>query len=229
MPEKKPKQPTDIRVTITRKSLRLAESAAIDDARWLCALWHNRFGACLVLDNDRFRALVRRLVDQGFTRDQVADAIRAYHEHCTTDRWRLEHPEARLTLASFLFNERFEHWIEEGEKLAAKSRGQQARAVERKAEREQITTMEGLWAHYQSMPLYDQKLLLDRACAEAEARGVLRGGRSAHSPFVKPILLKLLQRDLAAAGRTAGPIGASIDSALEATSDQRPATRKNPR
>lgn len=133
------KSPADIRQTFKRYRLPLAIAARIDDCRRLCAGWHNRFGACLTLDNDRLRALCKRLVDDGFNIEDCVWAVEAYHQHCQTDAWHQKNPGARKTIAAFFADDRFEEWVEKGRELSC--RRQQKVAVDQTTQQHKRTEL----------------------------------------------------------------------------------------
>ena len=118
------KRPSDIRLKFKRKRPPLLWSANYDNARVICASYHNLFGGCLVLDDDRMEAILGHLIDAERSVEQILAAIRAYHRHVTTDPYYRKDDKASSTrpagtnahrdLASFLGCGQFDRFLEEG-------------------------------------------------------------------------------------------------------------------
>jgi hypothetical protein len=114
------KQPTQIRESHGRKRLSLQESSIIDACKRICAAWHNRLGACLVLDYDRLLALRQRLIDQQIPEDHILAGVEAYAYECLTNKQRIANPQMRMDFATFIRSGKLEQWMEIG--LAARSK-----------------------------------------------------------------------------------------------------------
>ncbi|HUT50886.1 MAG TPA: hypothetical protein VM325_16265 [Alphaproteobacteria bacterium] len=181
-----------VRETCKRYRLPLPWAAQIDNCKRLCAGWHNRFGACRVLDNDRLRALCRRLVDDQFTFAGCAWAIEAYYDHCTSDPWRIQHPQARKTLANFFRDDRFEDWIEKGQDLAVRRNQAGMRAAERRRGNAFLAAWKGKSPE-------EKQALLDRAIADLNMQGKSVELRTFEHPLIRTKTLQYIQRELATA------------------------------
>ena len=167
----------DIRETHGRRRLPLTWASKLDDCKRICAFWHNRFGACLVLDRDRLNVLCPLLVDAGFTAEQIEQAIEAYHQHCQRSNWHQRHPGARLNFSRFFTAEKIEHWLAEGQnrtkhRQAEQDRDQQRRRLfdgERQRLRREQTRAQAVRSWFESKDELVQRRLL-RAAFEALPR-----------------------------------------------------------
>jgi len=121
------KTTADIRETHGRRRLPLMWAGKLDDCKRICAFWHNRFGACLVLDRDRLNVLCPLLIDAGFTAEQIEQAIDAYHQHCQRSVWHQRRPGARLIFSRFFTAEKIEHWLAEGQNRTTHRQAEQDR------------------------------------------------------------------------------------------------------
>jgi len=196
-------QPEQIRETYKRHRLPLPWSAQLDNCKRLCAGWHNRFAACRVLDDDRLRALCRRLVDDGWSYSECAWAIEAYYDHCITDAWRIANPQARKTLAAFFKDERFEDWIEKGQQLASKRAGRHRQAARRGGNE--------LLDAWHARPPDEQQSLIDRAVEELGMQRKSPEARTFEHPLIRSKVLQYVQQELADANRLgATPAGAMV-------------------
>lgn len=168
---------------------------ALTDAESLRREWHKLFRGCLLLNDDRVAAVLRRL-DDGFEPAQIYWSIVAYSEECKTVAWRREHPSARKTFEAFLLDGRFELYVEQGDRLrdqdAARRQLKRARvacALERTAE-------DALRDAFDMLPDAERSRLEQRAIALLEAAGKpLPKTVVMRETFIRSKALQLFQRE----------------------------------
>jgi len=181
-----PITPDQVRETHKRHRLPLTWAARLDDCKRLVAGWHNRFGACRVLDAERLRALCRRLVEDRYAADECVWAIEAYHDYCQSDPWHVQHPDARKTLAAFFRDERFEAWVDKGAELKLRRRGRRRAASERR----EGNVLQRAW---EALDADARRRLIEQAAAQLEVEG-LRVPATIDHPLTRAKAFQLLQR-----------------------------------
>lgn len=160
------KTAADIRETHGRRYTAIAWTARVPEFREVCAFWHNRFGACLVLDRPRLSALIARMVDGPYKLEDVLAAIEAYHAHVQTDPWHRERPQAVKTLAAFLDDEKFETWASEGKLARAKLACAQTRDQFAGQARQAAAERTRLRQRLDSLPVADRRAIVEQAHRE---------------------------------------------------------------
>jgi len=197
--------------------IRTLPAAVLIDAEGLRRKWHEFFGGCRLLNDDRLDAFLRRVNDE-FEPLAIFWAIRAYHEECRTDKYRIEHPKARLTFEGFLNNGRFEIYVDEGERLCAAESRRLAASRDRRQFNAQCSAAQQSLEEFKALPPVTQQDYLDRAWNELEALGNGRpmlGKKDLGDHLLRAKVMQLRQKDNArAALESARPVGESLGGAL---------------
>jgi hypothetical protein len=179
--------PDQVRETHHRHRMPLPWASRLGHCKRIVAGWHNHFGACRVLDQDRLRAICRRLVDDGFGYDDCAWAVEAYHQYCLTDPWHRQ-TGAHKTLVNFFYGDDFEQWVERGQAL----RDAQSDRRRQRAERQGHHDIQAAWAE---LPADEQRRRIETAAAALGMQGK-RAAETIDHPLVRNAVYQQLQREL---------------------------------
>jgi hypothetical protein len=129
-------------------------------AHALVKLWYKEMSGAHLLNDERFEAAAKALRE--YEPKQIANAIRAYGQHCRTAKARIATPEMRLTFERFMKS--LETWIVVGNK-------QTAIAVKQQATIEQLHTAQPILARYYALSQAEQHRILKEAIYMLDTRG----------------------------------------------------------
>jgi hypothetical protein len=203
-PESKLQLTADELAAIKRRLRRCASNlrrwgdAAVVDAEAIRRIWHEHFGNCRLLTEDRFDAFCHRR-DEGFTATDICWAVKEYLHECSTDPWRAQRPRAHKTFERFIWpgialvstghgEDRFEDYLaarkREQDKIDRR-RAEEARlrTLRERAESERRKVLEEIAAarvaleRFHALPAGRQQSLLDRAWDQLNSGGSFQIGQ----------------------------------------------------
>ena len=170
-----PKTPAEIAWKVKRKRIPPAWLALRETCQLICSTYHNLFGGCLVVDDERLESIAAHLVDAGRTPENLLSAVRAYHRHVTTDLWYREAgradprkpagTSAHKDLASFLNCKRFDEFLESGVAYEFKA---QLSALSTQPSALSPAEEAGIYAEFLNAPKHRAIALVDQAEAELQ-------------------------------------------------------------
>jgi hypothetical protein len=163
------------------------------------------FADCRVLNDARYTAISNALA-AAITPLEIAWAIRAYADHCRTEKFRIDNRHARRTFESFFANA-LEYWIPHGQALRDKQRDRAQRSAERVVERRQQQTVDGLHAAWDAMTGDARHELIQQAVKRLAARNIYPGREDMANPMVRTKVFEILQEDLRSRNTDARPVG----------------------
>jgi len=181
-----------------QSNLRRWGDAAVVDAEAIRRIWHDHFGNCRFLTEDRFDSFCHRR-DEGFTATEICWAVRAYIDECSTDPWRKDKPRAHKTFERFIWpgialvstghgEDRFEDYLaarkREQDKIDrrkaadAKVRADRERDMaERRKVAEERTADQQALERFKALAAERQQSLVDRAWDQLNSGGSFQVGQ----------------------------------------------------